>query len=276
MHTAVSDGTDTPAEIIEKVKQAGVELFSVTDHDAIKGGAIIKSLLKAGDPAFITGIEFSCKDSEGQYHILGYNYDEKHKAINDVVNQGHGYRVSKLKKRLDYLKKEFGFSFSETDEKSLFALDNPGKPHVANMMVKYGFAPDKQTAIQKYINGFHSKSEYVRPEEAIKGILDSGGIPVLAHPVYGRGDDIILGEDLEKRVKKLISFGLLGVEAFYSGFTDKMIKETLALAEKYDLFVTAGSDYHGKNKMVPIGDTNIPDTGEIPDGLAKFINKISK
>ena len=59
MHSTVSDGTDTPAEILENVKRAGIELFSLTDHDAIKGCAGIQSLLGPDDPAFLTGVEFS-------------------------------------------------------------------------------------------------------------------------------------------------------------------------------------------------------------------------
>ena len=72
MHTTVSDGTDTPEEILANVKEAGIELFSVTDHDAVKAGPMIRDLLKEGDPLFLTGAEFSCKDEEGKYHILGY------------------------------------------------------------------------------------------------------------------------------------------------------------------------------------------------------------
>ena len=59
MHTTVSDGTDTPAEILVRVKEAGIELFSVTDHDAVKGCLQIQAVLGPGDPQFITGAEFS-------------------------------------------------------------------------------------------------------------------------------------------------------------------------------------------------------------------------
>ncbi len=77
MHTSFSDGTDTPEEILEKVRQAGIGLFSITDHDAVKSADIIPGLLKKKDPSFIIGVEFSCRDEEGQYHILGYGYDPK-------------------------------------------------------------------------------------------------------------------------------------------------------------------------------------------------------
>ena len=274
MHTAVSDGTDTPEEIVERVKEAGIELFSVTDHDAIKGCCAVTRRLRPGDPAFLAGAEFSCKDGEGQYHILGYGYDPEAESIRGLVDMGHGFRMSKLKKRLDFLKERFGFAFSDEDVAALTALDNPGKPHIGNLMVKYGYAGTKEEAIRQYINQFHAGSEYVRPEQAIRAILGAGGVPVLAHPSYGRGDDLILGEDMDRRLRKLIGFGLQGVEAFYSGFSAKLQNEVLAFAERYDLFVTAGSDYHGRNKLVRLGDTNLPDTGELPAGIQRFLKHV--
>ena len=94
---------------------------------------------------------------------------------------------------------------------------------------------------------------------------------MLAHPVYGDGDQMILGEELEARVKRLIGYGLSGVEGFYSGYTPVLREQTLALAEKFGLYVTAGSDYHGKNKLVPLGDTGLEDC-EPPEGLVRFLS----
>ena len=272
MHTAVSDGTDSPESLVEKVKGAGLKLFSLTDHDAVKGCPAIEKILKEGDPAFIYGVEFSCKDEEGKYHILGYGYDQNSPHIKEVVDFGHNSRMDKLKKRLDFIEKEFGFTFSKEDKEELFALNNPGKPHVGNLMVKYGYAKTKEIAIENFINKFAGKSDYVRPENAIKGILKAGGIPVLAHPSYGRGDELIIGEEMEDRLKRLIGFGLKGVEAFYSGFTKQLQNEILAFAEKYNLYVTAGSDYHGDNKLVQLGDTNL--LGDYPDGLKRFLSDV--
>ena len=275
MHTSVSDGTDSPAGIISRVKAAGLDVFSVTDHDAVKGCDIILSLLKPGDPAFITGAEFSCKDGEGKYHVLGYNYDPAAPSMAAVVEKGHALRMGKLQRRLDYLESEFGFSFSKEDLDALFSLDNPGKPHIGNLMVKYGYAPSKEIAIDSYINGYRAGSAYIRPEEAITAILGAGGIPVLAHPSYGRGDELILGDDMDKRLRRLMEFGLKGVEAFYSGFSAKIQNEMLAFAERYGLFVTAGSDYHGENKLVALGDTNLDSVAEFPAGLQRFLAAVS-
>lgn len=271
MHSTVSDGTDTPAAIVQSVKAAGIDLFSLTDHDATKGCVAIMDSLQAGDPAFVAGVEFSCRDEEGQYHVLGYGYDPMAASVRAVVDKGHGLRVGKLQRRLDYIEREFGFAFAEEDKRALYALDNPGKPHIGNLMVRYGYAADLNEAIKRYLNQFHIRSEYIRPEEAISAILAAGGIPVLAHPSYGRGDECVVGDDMDKRLQKLMAFGLRGVEAFYSGFSPKLQNEMLDFAARYHLFVTAGSDYHGTNKTVLLGDTNLDDVALAPRGLHDFL-----
>ena len=274
MHTTVSDGTDTPEEILANVKEAGIELFSVTDHDAVKAGPMIRDLLKAGDTIFLTGAEFSCKDEEGKYHILGYGFDPDSEAIRQLVDLGHGYRMDKVNARLDFLRDEFNFVFPQEELNELLSMDNPGKPHIGNLMVKMGYAPTKEIAIKEYINKVRFPNKYVRPEEAIEGILGGGGVPVLAHPSYGNGDDIIVGQEMDQRLRKLIDFGLEGVEVFYSGFTDKLRSEMLSFAEKYDLYITAGSDYHGSNKLVVLGDTGCDNAAEGPQGMRRFLDRV--
>ena len=275
MHTTVSDGTDTPEEIIYRVKDAGIEIFSVTDHDAVKGCRSVLASRKKTDPNFITGVEFSCRDNGGKYHILGYGYDPDSPAINAIVDKGHSNRMSKVMARLDFLKDRFGFAFEEADIKELLARDNPGKPHIGNLMVKYGYVKTKEEAIRNFIDQVKFKSFSFRPEEVIKGILDSGGIPVLAHPTYGSGDQLILGEEMEQRIMHLLDYGIEGLEAFYSGFTDKITTELLAFADRFDLYVTAGSDYHGSNKLISLGDTGLDPSKERPERIVRFLERVS-
>ena len=274
MHSTVSDGTDTPEMLLGRVKEAGIRLFSITDHDAVKSSGIIPGLLSPGDPTFLPGVEFSCKDEDGKYHILGYGYDPAAEGIREVVELGHSYRMNKVRARLDFLKTEFRMDFPEEEIRWLFSLDNPGKPHIGNLIVKYGYAGTKEEAITQYINRLHFQGAYVRPEEAIDGILRSGGIPVLAHPSYGSGDQLIRGAEMDGRLQRLMGFGLQGVEAFYPGFTPGLRGEILDFADRYGLYVTAGSDYHGKNKLVILGDTGIDAKTEIPPGMEAFLKKI--
>lgn len=275
MHSTVSDGTDTPEELLALVREAGITLFSLTDHDAVKGSLLIRRKRKESDPLFLTGVEFSCRDEQGKYHILGYGYDPEAASVKEMIARGHGIRMNKVRGRIRKLKEQFGIELPEDEVKSLLLLDNPGKPHIGNLMVRLGFVKTKEEAMEGYLNRIHLHNEYIRPEEAIRAIIGGGGIPVLAHPSYGSGSEIITGEEMDGRLRRLIGFGLRGVEAFYSGFTGKLIGEMLSFADRYGLMVTAGSDYHGKNKLVQLGDTNLGTTEEYPDGLKRFLEEAS-
>ena len=274
MHSTISDGTDSPKELLDRLRQTDIDFFSVTDHDAIKGGILMPGMLRKDDPAFVRGVEFSSRDEHGKYHILGYGYDPKQGTIREVVDRGHAMRMNKTRARISFLQDEMKMVFPDEQIKELLSQDNPGKPHIARMMIRNGYAESVQEAIGM-INRKVIKNVYFDPEEVIKSILSSGGIPVLAHPAYGSGDEIIMGEELDARVQRLMGYGLAGLEAFYSGFTDKIQKQVLDLAEKYDLYVTAGSDYHGANKMVELGETNLEDMDQAPRGLRRFLDDVT-
>ncbi len=274
IHSIVSDGTDTPEMVLSRVKEAGIGLFSLTDHDAVKGCAAIISQLREGDPRFIAGAELSCRDEEGKYHILAYGYDPDAPSIRKLIAQGHGFRMKKVEARLAFLREKYGFHFPKEELDRLFSLENPGKPHIGNLMVKLGYARSKEEAINQYINKLRLRSEYLRPDTAIAAILDGGGIPVLAHPSYGTGEQLILGDDMEARIRRLMGFGLQGLEGFYSGFSAKLSGEILTFASRFGLYVTAGSDYHGSNKMIELGDTGLDDGVSRPDGLLRFLEDV--
>ncbi|MBQ6374076.1 MAG: PHP domain-containing protein [Clostridia bacterium] len=276
LHSTVSDGTDTPVELLERVREAGIRWFALTDHDAVKGCGVIRGALGADDPRFLNGVEFSCRDDDGKYHILGYGFDPDSPSVQRLVEAGHSIRMNKVAARLDFLRTAFGFTFPDDEIRDLLSLDNPGKPHIGNLMVKYGYAPSKEAAIDEYIDRAKIRSGSIRPEEAIQGILQGGGIPVLAHPAFGSGSELILGDAMDRRLRRLIDMGLQGVEAFYSGFSPMLQNEILALAEKYRLYVTAGSDYHGSNKLVTIGDTNLDSASAMPEGLMRFLEEAGR
>ena len=274
IHSTISDGTDTPEEILPRVREAGLDAFSVTDHDSILAASIIAPLLRKDDPLFISGVEFSCKDQNGQYHILGYGYDPEAEAIRRMVEKGHANRIEKVKGRLQFLQDQFGFDFTEEEIKELLSKYNPGKPHIAALMIRHGYAANINDALHRYLNKKNFPDIFIRPEEVIKAVTDSGGIPILAHPSYGSGDELIVGKEMDERLSRLIAEGLRGVEAYYSGFSPKMQQELLSLASRYGLYVTAGSDYHGKNKLIPLGSDNLPSVEEAPEGLHHFLDDV--
>lgn len=259
MHSTVSDGTDTPEEILQLIRNKRIDAFSVTDHDSIDACRRIRQVLSDDDPVLINGVEFSCRDEGGKYHILGYGYRLDAKPICGLAGRTHQMRMEKARGRLKVLKSKYGYCFSEEDIEKLLSLDNPGKPHIGNLMVQYGYAPSKDEAIENVLNHIHVYTGSVTPGEAILAIRESGGLAILAHPPFGNGSQCITGEKLKERILRLKSLGLDGLETWYSGYDAKLREEMRDYADRYDLLATAGSDYHGSNKKVKIGETGLED-----------------
>ncbi|MBO4539571.1 MAG: hypothetical protein J5781_04790, partial [Clostridia bacterium] len=243
-------------------------------HESTEGCAIIKKMLDKGDPAFINGVEFSCADEYGKYQILGYGYDPESPQISEIIAKARAYNVNNVTNTLNYLRSEYGFVFSNADREALLSKNNPSKRNVAALMVKYGYATTKNDAIVNYIRKNKTKDDFIRPEEVIHAILKAKGIPVLSHPFYGHGDELFHADEVDKRIKRLVRMGLKGIEAFYSGFTKTLQEELLLFADKYNLYVTAGSDYHGSYKLDRIGDTDLESHPEYPKRLQKFLKKV--
>lgn len=255
MHSIFSDGTDTLPELISGVRAAGIDAFSLTDHDCLDGCRMMQEILQPGDPLFINGVELSCEDESGKYHILGYGYHPEKPSLQQAVEYTHALRREKAQNRMQYLE-SMGFRFTDAEKAKLFSLKNPGKPHFAQLLMQKGYLPDK-TAAFAAVSGYHGSEEKLTPQAAITAILRSDGIPVLAHGVLADGSQKLTSEEIRSRVGNLKKMGLMGLECFYSGFTGHQQETMLHLAEEYDLLVTAGSDYHGKNKRVILGQTNV-------------------
>ena len=140
-------------------------------------------------------------------------------------------------------------------------------------MIKYGYAATIGEAFDKYLNQYEFSGEHVRPEDAIRAITQAGGIPVLAHAPFGSGNQRLSAEEVEGRLKRFIPCGLRGLEGFYSKYTPELQREMLCFADKYDLFVTAGSDYHGTHKTVALGETHFDVAEVYPRGLGAFLRE---
>ena len=270
MHSVYSDGTDTPEMLVRNVRAAGLDVFALTDHDTTQGCAAVRALLQPGDPAFIGGVEFSCKDQGGKYHVLGYGFDAERPAIRAAADYAHNGRLLKMRNRFAYLRDQYGFTFTEEEQAALLQLKNPGKPHLAAMMVKKGYVKDKNEGFE-LVSGYRDTEPLLTPEEAIRAILQSGGIPVLAHGILADGSKNLTEEEICARAERLKAAGLMGLECYYSTFTSRQQEIMLALAERLDLLVTAGSDYHGTNKTVGLGQTGC----QAPEKLQRFYDAVA-
>lgn len=246
IHTAASDGSDTPAQLAEKVLEAGLELFSVTDHDTIEGALAMEALLPGG-VGYIRGVEFSCISPGGKCHILGYGYDPAHPQFRAALEEGAQLRREKLERRIAHLREQFGIVLTEEELQWLHSLKSPGKPHLGGLLLERGLAPDRSTAIRHYLSGVPGRDR-IASKTAIDAIRASGGIAVWAHPLGGEGEKRLPEEQLEALLTVLLSEGIQGLECHYSRYSRAESELLLGHARARGLIVTGGSDYHGVNK----------------------------
>jgi predicted metal-dependent phosphoesterase TrpH len=253
IHTTASDGSDSPAELLENLKKAGITTFSVTDHDTIDGALEMEQLV-AEDFRFIRGIEFSCETPAGKCHILGYNFDPKAPAFHAALADGAALRQEKLLERLDYLERTLQITFTDAEVAWLNSQKSPGKPHFGKLLVDRCIAATIDEAIQKYINPHKPRRDRIDGSTAVAAILHAGGIPVWAHPLGGEGEKRLTVEKFKAQLAYLKEQGIRGLECHYSRYTPEDCAFLTTLAEKNGLLISGGSDYHGSNKQdLPLG-----------------------
>ncbi|MBI5700950.1 PHP domain-containing protein [Candidatus Saganbacteria bacterium] len=265
IHSNLSDGTNSPEEVVDLAKIAGLTKIALTDHDTVMG---IKRAQKAGigiGVDVIPGIEFTTEANNTEVHILGYFFDPKNTKLLEILEKIQAGRVDRIHKIVKKLN-ELGVSITADD---VFRFSNkgaPGRPHVARAMIEKGYVSSFKEAFNKYIDfrGPAYVSHYkLSPEEAIKLIRQINGAPVFAHPAVSNCDNYI---------PDLISAGLLGLEAFYSGHNSSQTEKYKNIAHKYNLVMTGGTDFHGDNsgREIKLGDISIPD--DMVDKLKEAIS----
>jgi hypothetical protein len=235
-HSTYSDGTLTPAALAREAARAGINYFSLTDHDMVGGWAEMAPALKEAGIKYCCGVEISTGLHEN-LHILGYGVDLADPRFAARLEEFRGRRITRIKKILELLN-GLGIEIAFED------LPVPqgrtvGRPHVADVMRARKLVPTRSQAFKRYLAP--GAPAYVHPngpavEEAIRAIKDAGGKAVLAHPgVVAKVMDLPAWKDA----------GLDGIEAFYPAHTGAATREFLALAARHGLFVTAGTDFHG-------------------------------
>ena len=245
IHTTASDGSDTPRALAGKI--AGLELFSVTDHDTIEGALAMEDLVPEG-VRYLRGVEFSCISPAGKCHILGYNYDPDCPQFRAALNEGRQLRLDKLRRRLDRLKTEFSIELTEAELSGLKNQNSPGKPHLGRILVDRGLASNLDEAIGRYLKKDPPGRDRIEAKTAVDAILAAGGFPVWAHPLGGEGEKRLTSEKFEALFAHLLECGIKGLECRYSRYGREEREFLLDRASSTALVPTGGSDYHGINK----------------------------
>ena len=197
---------------------------------------------------FIPSVELTCKAGSIKCHILGYNCDYTNPILLNLIDKGKKLRRNKLETRIKYLEETWGIKLTQEELNWLYSRKSVVKTHIANVLVKRGLAQDNLSAMQKYLDGCKSGDIRFTGEEAISAIIDSGGIPVWAHPLGGEGEAHLNQKEFLPRLKEMMNFGIKGLECYYSRYSLKEVDFLAKCAEENKLFITGGSDYHGNNK----------------------------
>lgn len=249
-HTNYSDGDLSPQELIKLAIDKRIGTLAITDHDTIEGIKTIdrnSDLIVDSGIKIINGIELSAKTYKGRMHILGYGIDLNDKELNKKMIDLKDNSINSLLSIMEQIKRDYGIRFSYEDIKELInANHNLGRPDLAKLCVKYGYATTSQDAFDKYLIDAHNKtrqtSKGLQYQECLELITNSGGIPVLAHPKsleLSEKEFLIL-------LKEMISCGLKGIEVYHSSHTKEEMTYYLEIAKKYNLLISGGSDFHGK------------------------------
>ncbi len=247
IHTTYSDGELTPRDVARKAAAAGLNAFAITDHDECRG---FGEIIKTDGITAIAGIEFAAQ-LEGEVHVLGLNIDCGNEALMAHVEKAANSRLNRAAEIIERLNRD-GITVSMDDVKEVCGGDVIGRPHIASVLVKKGFAASAADAFGRYLS---SRAPYYVPRNKItvnraaELILGAGGKPVLAHP------GLLGGSKRNVLISKVKHMGFWGVEAYHPAHTDGQCIEFESMARQAGLFVTAGSDFHGSSTpRVGIGE----------------------
>jgi predicted metal-dependent phosphoesterase TrpH len=234
-HTLESDGSLAPADLVRRMRDRGVRVFSITDHDTTRAYAN----LAVDFATLVPGIEINTSWNDNEVHVLGYNVPlAADSLLGRTIDANRGFRRERLARMIAQVNAA-GYPL---DEAEVFAesagSDALGRPHIARALVRTGQIKDIETAFRELLGrgkpGYVA-SNYITPVRAVEVILASGGVPVLAHP--GRLTDLAI-------IDELVAAGLVGLEVFYPAHDASMRSHFRAIAHAHGLLMTAGSDFH--------------------------------
>ncbi len=255
IHSSVSDGRLSPADIVHKAAELGLTIIAIADHDSVDG--IAPALVAA--QAFprlkvIPCVEISTDVPNGEVHVLGYFIDYTDHKLEATLKRFRNSREQRAQGMITKLE-ALGIHIEWQRVQEIAGSGSIGRPHIAQAMLEKGYIALLKEAFTKYIGRggpAYVEREKLTPVEAVELVLRASGLPVLAHP--------FTTDDPETMVIELKAAGLVGLEAYYNGYTAEEINELLSLANKYNLIATGGSDYHGLDTGTEtmIGGADVP------------------
>lgn len=257
IHTTASDGSFSPAEVVELAARAGYAAVAVTDHDNTGG---LPEAAAAGarlGVEIVPGLELSTEYAGGEVHILGYFIDPEADSLSDLLETALLHREER-NTRICAVLRAAGVDVTMEELRAKFPGAVLGRPHIGQVMAEKGYVTDVKQAFRDYLGRgarCYVPKVNMPMQRAIDRILRAGGLPVLAHPYqYELGD-----AGLRTLIETAMDYGIIGLECVYSKYDAAQTGALLALAAEYGLLPTGGSDFHGASKPnISIGTTKAP------------------
>ena len=241
IHSNLSDGDDSVSQLVSKIKDSNIELFSITDHDNVKSIDVLKTI---DGITYIPGVEMSSVMNGVKMHILGYGIASEGKisviceSINSIRRDITLEIIEDLKKRGYYFEDEYLKRFYEKDDAVLSKVD------ISKLLVKCGYAKTVKEAFYGILKPYNVGSKVRQnAEKIILSIKEDNGISILAHPGEITKKQKV---DIRKVIDDVCEIGINGIEVCTPKHTLEEEFEFLKLAKKKNILTTGGSDYHGE------------------------------
>jgi predicted metal-dependent phosphoesterase TrpH len=243
-HSNCSDGDLSPEDLVKYAVSKKITVLALTDHDTISGLDRAEKASKENGIEFVRGIELGIEWPSGEFHLLGYGLSEISESLHELIATLQKNREERNLRIVEKLK-DIDINTSLEELYEIFNTKNICRPHIADFLVSKKKVKNRQKAFDLYLakgRPIYEKKVGMNLDVAIQAIKDSGGIPVLAHPLslyvsWGKMEGVL--QDLYER-------GICGLEAWHSGVRLSEAKRLEELARKLRFFVTAGSDFHGE------------------------------
>jgi predicted metal-dependent phosphoesterase TrpH len=247
LHTTASDGRLSPAQLVARVKAAGVTTMSVTDHDTVAAIGEVTEVAAAVGIRVVPGIEVTAVDDGRDVHMLGYFFDPASPTLAAVLEQQRALRVARVRE-IGARLAELGLVI-DVESVLLAAAARPGssvgRPQVARELLRAGYVASVQEAFDKWLaTGRPAFITRTGPSPAtiVDVIHQAGGVASMAHPGVTRRDELI---------GPLAEHGLDAIEVYHSDHAPEDQQHYQLIATRRNLLVSGGSDFHGDDP-VPI------------------------
>lgn len=237
VHTQASDGVYSPEEVCDLAIRSGLRAIAITDHDTMDG--FLKLKIPVPGLEVIPGVEISTTWKNLDLHMLGYYVSLEKGNLAEKLTNFRSERQRRIVRMVEKVT-NLGYPVTVKEAEAFAQGESIGRPHLARALIARGYFDDENTAFEKLLaNGApaYVPREKLSPEEGIKSVLSSGGVPVLAHP--GLYPEVI------KIIPELVSYGLKGIEVYYPLHPEEFMNILLQIAKLNGLIVTGGSDFHG-------------------------------